>query len=314
MSLLLTDSVYTMEATTAKRGVYPMHGYMLGIYRLPVRVEEPAEFDVIINRLKGTFNMDMYADRIYATYEWKETNGMEIDDDNYEEANLSIKVEIVTGEVIDLIYQVNTIEKFGNFYWIQDYRKKADHFAKMIIDTMIRNTIISDKLVAHYAKTEKISEIMALKKIEEMTPLAKIIPAGVGMKAPVKEDDGEEIVEDTGVTLSVDDVKIEPIDPEFKSKLKPSKPYVTEEGYEIKTWGYKNETDMGVYGSKVGVSMSACIADGACADACPVSVFDWLSTPNHPTSTKKIIPRFEDQCITCLACEIVCPTDAIKIF
>jgi len=36
MSLLLKDRVYTMQAPTAKRGVYPMHGYKLGLYRMPI--------------------------------------------------------------------------------------------------------------------------------------------------------------------------------------------------------------------------------------------------------------------------------------
>ena len=43
MSLLLKDRVYTMEAPTAKRGVYPLHGYKLGLYRLPVKLDEELE-------------------------------------------------------------------------------------------------------------------------------------------------------------------------------------------------------------------------------------------------------------------------------
>jgi hypothetical protein len=35
MSLLLKDRVWSMEAPTAKRGVYPLHGFKLGLYRLP---------------------------------------------------------------------------------------------------------------------------------------------------------------------------------------------------------------------------------------------------------------------------------------
>jgi len=32
-----------MEAATAKRGVYPLHGYKIGLYRLPIKLEDPAE-------------------------------------------------------------------------------------------------------------------------------------------------------------------------------------------------------------------------------------------------------------------------------
>ena len=43
----------------------------------------------------------------------------------------------------------------------------------MVIDTVIRNTKIGDKLLAHYQKTEKLSLEEAIKKLEELTPLAK---------------------------------------------------------------------------------------------------------------------------------------------
>ena len=74
MSLLLKDRVYTMEAPTAKRGVYPLHGYKLGLYRLPIKLEEELEIQSVHDGLKNTFEMDMYADRIFATYSWTEEN------------------------------------------------------------------------------------------------------------------------------------------------------------------------------------------------------------------------------------------------
>ena len=74
MSLLLKDRVYTKEAPTAKRGVYPLHGYKLGIYRLPIKLEEELEIQSVHDGLKNTFEMDMYADRIFATYSWTEEN------------------------------------------------------------------------------------------------------------------------------------------------------------------------------------------------------------------------------------------------
>ncbi len=82
-------------------------------------------------------------------------------------------VEIVTGEVVDLIYQIKPIEFFGDYYWVENYRNKADHNAKMVIDTVIRNTKIGDKLIEHYQKAEKISLENAIKKVEALTPLTR---------------------------------------------------------------------------------------------------------------------------------------------
>ena len=52
MSLLLKDRVYTMQASTAKRGVYPMHGYKLGLYRMPIKLDDPAEIKSILEGMK----------------------------------------------------------------------------------------------------------------------------------------------------------------------------------------------------------------------------------------------------------------------
>ena len=52
MSLLLKDRVYTMESPTAKRGVYPLHGYKLGLYRLPIVLDDPKEINSIVTGLK----------------------------------------------------------------------------------------------------------------------------------------------------------------------------------------------------------------------------------------------------------------------
>jgi len=136
-----------MQAPTAKRGVYPMHGYKLGLYRMPIKLDDPAEIKSILEGMKKTFDMDQYADRIYATYNWIEENMPDPDADGYEYVDLSVTVEIVTGEVIDAIYQIYPVAKFSAPQWVQNYRKKADHFAKMIIDTLLRNTILSDKMV-----------------------------------------------------------------------------------------------------------------------------------------------------------------------
>ena len=70
---------------------------------------------------------------------------------------------------------------------------------------------------------------------------------------------------------------------------------------------------LGIWGSVVGIDFDICVADGACVDACPVDVFDWIDTPNHPASDKKAIGAREPDCIVCRACEEVCPVDAILI-
>ena len=70
---------------------------------------------------------------------------------------------------------------------------------------------------------------------------------------------------------------------------------------------------LGIHGTWVGVDFDLCVADGACLDACPENVFEWLPTPGHPASDKKADPAKEDSCIFCMACESVCPPLAIKI-
>ena len=300
-----------MEAATTKRGVYPLHGYKIGLYRLPIKLEDLAEIKSIHDGLKKAFEMDMYADRIYATYRWQEQNKNDPDAKGYEEVELSITVEIVTGEVVDIIYQIFPIEKFGDPNWVLDYRKKADHFAKMVIDTILRNTILADKMISYYVKTEKISEIAAIQKLEELTPLAKIV-LGAKAKAVEVVEEGEE---DEGEIEIPDGAKPGPIDVEYKSKMKLSAGYDAA-GYTIKTWGRRGTSNgiMGVWGEFVSVDYDICIADGGCIEACPVDVYEWFDTPGNPASDKKPLMSKEPDCIFCLACEGVCPPQAIKIY
>lgn len=302
-----------MEAPTAKRGVYPLHGYKLGLYRLPIKLDEPVEIKSVHDGMKNTFVMDTYADRIYATYSWKEENMPDPDAKGYEQVELSVTVEVVTGDVVDIIYQIFPIEKFGDPQWIKDYRKKADHYAKMIIDTILRNTILADKMVESLVKSEKISEDDAIIKLSEMTPLAKIVsdakpipiikeelPAEAGAIKPAWEGGG---------------IKPGPIDVEYQSKMSPSAQFVAGSN-KIKTWGRAGTDNgiMGVWGEFVSVDFDICVADGACIDACPVNVYEWFDTPGSPSSEKKPLMAREPDCIFCLACEGVCPPQAIKIY
>ena len=237
----------------------------------------------------------------------------------------------MTGEVVDLIYQIKPLEFFGDCYWVKNYRQKADHNAKMVIDTIIRNTKIGDKLVAHYQKAEKLSLERAIKRLEELTPLAQnpkvrsataIPPAAgpasspklvqptiaVAPKAPAAAAGADTIsLSGTGTNYS----KAEgPIDPEFKSKRQ-----VVGSFQGIKVWGPVDPPgQLGIWGTQVTVDFDICIADGACIEACPVNVYEWLDTPGHPGSEKKTFMAREKDCIFCMACENVCPPQCVKIF
>ena len=173
MSTLLKDRVWVMLSEVAKRGIYPLHASRLGVYRMPVELTERSAITNVLNELKSSgFKTETYADRIYVTNKWTEQSTDSITRKDLS-ADLLITVEIVTGEVVDIIYQIKPIEFFGDHYWVKDYRKKADDNAKIIIDTIIRNTTIGDKMISHYQKSQKISLEDAIKKLEDLTPLAE---------------------------------------------------------------------------------------------------------------------------------------------
>jgi NAD-dependent dihydropyrimidine dehydrogenase PreA subunit len=327
MSALLKDRVWTMLSETAKRGVYPLHGNKLGIYRIPIEITDKADVAGIQNDLRSSgFTMQTHADRIYVTYKWTERGRDSVTGEELS-ADLNITVEIVTGEVVDLIYQIRQLEYFGDPYWIRNYRQTADKNAKMVIDTIIRNTKIGDKMIAHYQKAEKLTLEQAIKKLEENTPLAikpkarsatmppaqtpAAAPKPAAMAAPQAPSVGGG---DTTVSLSGTGTsypKIEgPIDVGFKSKRQQVGKYSG-----IAVWGpYDAPGQLGIWGTSVCVDFDICVADGACIEACPVNVYEWLETPGHPASEKKPFMIREKDCIFCLACENVCPPQAVKIF
>jgi len=101
-----------------------------------------------------------------------------------------------------------------------------------------------------------------------------------------------------------------PIDQKFKDKRQQ---VGTFQG--IKVWGpYDAPGQLGIWGDYVCVDFDICVADGACIEACPVNVYEWLETPGHPASDKKAFMIREKDCIFCMACENVCPPQAVKIF
>jgi NAD-dependent dihydropyrimidine dehydrogenase PreA subunit len=101
-----------------------------------------------------------------------------------------------------------------------------------------------------------------------------------------------------------------PIDPGFKSSRQVVGTY---QG--IKVWGPVDPPgQLGIWGNEVTVDFDICVADGACIEACPVNVYEWLDTPGHPASEKKPFMIREKDCIFCMACENVCPPQCVKIF
>jgi len=101
-----------------------------------------------------------------------------------------------------------------------------------------------------------------------------------------------------------------PIDTSFKSKRQKAGKFKG-----ISVWGpVDSPGQLGIWGDSVAVDFDICIGDGACIEACPVNVYEWLETPGHEGSEKKPFMAREKDCIFCLACENVCPPQAIKIF
>ncbi|MFL6496197.1 MAG: ferredoxin family protein, partial [Nitrososphaera sp.] len=331
-----------MLSEVAKRGVYPLHGNRLGLFRIPLEVTQKSEIQSIIDDLKKSgFKIDTHADRIYVTYNWTE-KGIDQLSGKDMSADLGLTVEIVTGEVIDIIYQIRPLEYFGDPYWIRNYRQKADQSAKMVIDTIMRNTKIGDKFIAHLQKSEKLSLESAINRLEEMAPLAKnpkarsatalaptdgkiptapasqeakippqlTPPAATAATAPSSAGAaGPTTISLAGTGTSYSKVE-GPIDAKFKEKRQPVGTY---QG--IKVWGPIDPPgQLGIWGQDVCIDFDICVADGACIEACPVNVYEWLETPGHPASDKKAFMIREKDCIFCIACENVCPPQAVKIF
>jgi len=70
---------------------------------------------------------------------------------------------------------------------------------------------------------------------------------------------------------------------------------------------------LGIHGTNLAVDWDICEGHGICLEVCPVQLYEWRDTPEHPTSQRKSFPAREEECIQCLACEVQCPVQAIKI-
>jgi len=196
----------------------------------------------------------------------------------------------------------------------QDYRRKADANAKMIIDTILRNSILADKMIEHTVKTKQVEPEIAIKELEEMTPLAQIVPNAKPKPKPAAPPPGQEATQQVEIETP-SGAKQGPIDVEFKSKLKVTETFTApSSSNKIKIFGPRKGNDvLGIWGEFVSVDFDVCIGDGACIDACPVKVYEWAEFQGCPSSEKKPLMAREPDCIFCLACENVCPVQAIKI-
>jgi NAD-dependent dihydropyrimidine dehydrogenase PreA subunit len=140
------------------------------------------------------------------------------------------------------------------------------------------------------------------------------------------------------VDLSLLDFKPKPIDDDFLSK--PEQYPINGEhlGHAVRAEGVQRldaegkpyPTKLGIHGTEVGVDWDSCIADGNCLEQCPTQVFEWALNPGqrevgkdhkiergseewNKYRTDKADVVKEKECIFCMACETVCPVQAIKI-
>ena len=96
MSALLKDRVWVMLSEVAKRGIYPLHGSRLGVFRIPIELNENSDIAGIANDLKNSgFKIDRYADRIYVNYKWTEEGNDPLLRQHLS-ISLDVTVEIVT--------------------------------------------------------------------------------------------------------------------------------------------------------------------------------------------------------------------------
>ncbi|HLG37993.1 MAG TPA: 4Fe-4S dicluster domain-containing protein, partial [Nitrososphaera sp.] len=196
---------------------------------------------------------------------------------------------------------------------------------------IIRNTKIGDKLLAHWQKAEKLSLEAAIKKLEEVAPLAKnpkarsatAPPPPAGPSAAPKPAPAQAMAApaapaagggSTTISLTGTGTNYGKVDGPINAKFKESRQVAgTYSG--IKVWGPLDAPgQLGIWWDFVCVDFDICVADGACIEACPVNVYEWLETPGHPASEKKAFMIREKDCIFCIACENVCPPQAVKIF
>ena len=85
-----------------------------------------------------------------------------------------------------------------------------------------------------------------------------------------------------------------------------------ERGVDI--WGPLNPpSQLGIRGSSTAVDWDICTGCKICTEVCPKQLWEWVQTPNHPTSEEKPLPARERICVQCYRCERGCPVQAILV-
>lgn len=169
-------------------------------------------------------------------------------------------------------------------------------------------------MAAQVAAPKPAAPSAAAKAVAAAPPAASAsVPAAAAAAAPSSTGDaaaaGPTTISLAGTGTSYGKVE-GPIDAKFKDKRQAVGTY---QG--IKVWGPIDPPgQLGIWGTDVCIDFDICVADGACIEACPVNVYEWLETPGHPASEKKAFMIREKDCIFCMACENVCPPQAVKIF
>ena len=166
----------------------------------------------------------------------------------------------------------------------------------------------------------KRQKLIAAQSIQEISSMPSTIqstvqvPRGSSSIPSSEPSNNKPVTGETTISLTgsgTDHSKVDgPIDTSFKSKRQKAGKFKG-----ISVWGPVDPPgQLGIWGDSVAVDFDICIGDGACIEACPVNVYEWLETPGHEGSDRKPFMAREKDCIFCLACENVCPPQAIKIF
>ena len=158
----------------------------------------------------------------------------------------------------------------------------------MMIDTILRNSVLADKMVEHEVKTKQLTPEQALKELEEMTPLGSRLfqnakpkpkPAGSstwtsGTRSRTRDTIWSKARSNLMLTLNQN------------SKL--SRLFTAPSSHKIKVFGHRKGNEiLGMLGEFVSVDYDICVGDGACIDACPVKVYEWAEFAGNPASEKK---------------------------
>jgi NAD-dependent dihydropyrimidine dehydrogenase PreA subunit len=99
------------------------------------------------------------------------------------------------------------------------------------------------------------------------------------------------------------------IDPTFREKRE-----IADQIDDIDVWGPNEPPEsLDILGTDVAVDWYICEGNGICLEVCPVKFYEWKDTLGHPGSNMKAFPARERDCIKCMACEALCPFEAIKI-